>query len=453
MIENNIIQLVIAEQTEERINNLMMGLQRNPRVRVSGVARNGDSLMERVSSMRADAILMDFFLLDATAINIANRIREESPGTLVFAITDSISSQFIFEAKNAGIKEVYKRDTFVAQSVAEEIANHVEAQRREWEDNASKYGTYTKGSGPKNEKVVKEYVTQTMKQSIVLTYNTKGGVGKSTVATNLAMALKKSPYTSGSRIAIVDFDCGGANVSTLYNIPDSQALVKNLIYWLNVDESVSAEEVDDMMITGPYGLKILPAPLNMGIAQQVDFDLSNRVLNILRKHFDIIIIDGAPNISPSVDAAMQHATHILLVTNKEGQSVKQLSKIVNMFNVDPMTNKNFSHLLSKMFIVINEGQQPGKWDLKDSDISKTVNRPILRSIPYSDYVKEALHGNSGKQAIELDENSEFSIQIKKLANDICGAYPDVNSNSSGKKPKANNSNSEKKGFFKKTFGR
>lgn len=447
MMDNKLtVDIILADFDQVRLSNLMMNLQNNPRVRVVGIANNGADLVERASTMRANAVLMDFTLMDATAITVANQLRELSPGTLVFAISDVVSSEFIFSAKNAGVKEVYKRDTLVGQSVGEEIFNYVEAQKREWEENASKYGAYSKGSGPKGERVVTEYVTQTIKQAIVLTYNTKGGVGKSTIAANLALALKKSSYTSGNRIALVDFDCGGANVSTLYSIPDGESLVKNLAYWINIDENVSAEEVDDMMITGPSGLKILPSPTRFGEGQEVDFELANKILTILKKSFDIIIIDGAPNISPSVDAAIQHASHVLLIANKEGQSVKQLSKVVDWFNRDPLTNKNFSHLISKMFVVVNEAQQPSKWDLKEQDISRTVNRPILRNIPYSEQVKEALHGYSGKQAFELDENSEFSVAIKKLANDICGAYPDNTSTSGG-----NSSNKAKKGFslFKK----
>lgn len=455
MIDKKTIDIIIADFDNTRLNNLMMNIQRHPNIRVVAIAGNGKDLVERAASMKVDAVLMDFALIDATAINVANELRSEAPGTMVFAISDSVSSDFIFEAKNAGVKEVYKRETFVAQSTGEDIYRYVQEQRKEWEDNASKYGAYSKGKGPKDEKIVKEYLVQTIKQAVVLTYNTKGGVGKSTIATNLAIALKKSPYTSGNRIAIVDFDCGGANISTLYNIPDSQALTKNLIYWLNIDENITGEEVDEMMITGPYGLKILPAPLNFGVGQQVDFDLANNILAILKKYYDLIIIDGAPNISPTVDAAMQHASHILLIANKEGQSVKQLSRIVTLFNVDPITNKDYSYLLNKMYVVINEAQQPSKWDLNPQDIARTINRPILREVPYSEFVKESLHGNSGKQAIELDENSEFSIAIKRLANDICGAYPDVTVGVSkvNKKDKSKGKQKEKNGLFNKMLRR
>ena len=223
----------------------------------------------------------------------------------------------------------------------------------------------------------------------------------------------------------MDFDCNGANLSTVYNISDQDALAKNLLFWRDIYEDATVDEVDSMMIEGPHGLMVLPAPVNLALAQQVDYELANKVLNILKKHFDIIIIDGAPNLSVTTDVALQHATHVLLIVNSERQSVKQLTRIVDLLRIDPIKQKKFSHILQKMFVVLNQTQPEGEWDLNAIEISRTIGRPLLGEIPFSESVKEALHGDSGKQAIEIDENSNFSIQIKKIANDICGAYPDV----------------------------
>ncbi|NLJ59031.1 MAG: AAA family ATPase, partial [Tissierellia bacterium] len=391
----------------------MMSLQNHPRIRVVGIATNKESLIERASSMKADAILMEFSLIDTTATIVAKELKDLSIETCVFAISSFFSEQFIFETKFAGVIEVFKRENLVPRDVAEFITNYIDRQRLNLE------------TTPKNEKMVTEHTVNTIKQAIILTCNIKGGVGKTTIATNLGIALKKSPFISSQRIAIVDFDCNGANLSTVYNISDQDALAKNLLFWRDIYEDATVDEVDSMMIEGPHGLMVLPAPVNLALAQQVDYELANKVLNILKKHFDIIIIDGAPNLSVTTDVALQHATHVLLIVNSERQSVKQLTRIVDLLRIDPIKQKKFSHILQKMFVVLNQTQPEGEWDLNAIEISRTIGRPLLGEIPFSESVKEALHGDSGKQAIEIDENNNFSIQIKKIANDICGAYPDV----------------------------
>lgn len=425
------VNIIIADHDQMRLMNMVPGLQVNPQIRVVGIAQTGKDLVDRAASMRADAVLMEYSLYDITGIEVTNRLREASPGTAVFVISDNLSAEFIFKAKNAGIVEVFSRNGFVAREAAERIVSYVMEKRREWQEASDKYGTFEKGSGPKKEIIKKEYINRNIKQAVILTYNTKGGVGKSTVAANLAVAIKTSPYMSGQRIALVDFDCGGANVSTVCHISDSDAINRNLAIWENEPEDLSAEEVDDLMLPGPHGLMVLPAPLNMIQAEKVTYDLADKILKVMKRFFDIIVIDGAPNISAPIDSAILHATHVLMVGNPEGQSVKQLARIVRLLEPDPNypEKKDMSHILNKMFIVLNHAQADSKWDLKASEIANTVGRPILAEIPNSETVKQALHGNSYKQAIELDPSSEFSTAIKKLANDICGAYPEGIGNS------------------------
>lgn len=334
----------------------------------------------------------------------------------------------------------------MARDVANKIVDHVVNKREEYERLAAEHGAVARGS--KNKQIVKEYVAKTVKDSIILTYNNKGGVGKSTIAANIATAIKISPFYSGKRVVLVDFDCGGANVSTLTEIPDMDTISKNLANWSDVDPiSITPDEVDSLLIPGPHGLMIAPAPLNYILARKVGMEIAENVLKSLKKFFDVIIIDGAPNLSPLVDAAMQHATHILLIANPEGQSVKQLSRIVQYLEkVTGEYDKDLSYILNKMFVILNHAQAPSKYDLATNEVARTIGRPLMREIPNSELVKKALHSGGNKQAVELDPDSDFSISIKKLANDVCGAYPEGFKTNKEKHSKKENKN--RKGLFK-----
>ncbi|WP_459195628.1 AAA family ATPase [Wukongibacter baidiensis] len=450
---SNLINIIIADYDKARLMDMFTKIQNaNPMLRVVSICENGEDLIDRASTMKVDAVLMDFNLIDKTAINIATELKEFSPETDVFTISDSISAEFIFNAKNKGIAEVFKRDTLVASEVAVRIVNHVQEKRKEWERLANEHGAIQKGT--KNTKVVTEYITKTISQSVILTYNMKGGVGKSTVASNLAVAIKTSPFFSGRRIALVDFDCGGANVSTLCNIPDVDTVGKNLAAWDDNDyENFTPEEVDSLMIRGPHGIMVLPAPLNLVQAERVSYELSDNILKTLKKFFDIVIIDGAPNLSPIIDSAIQHATHILLIGNPEGQSIKQLSRITQM--LQDITNngeRDMTYILNKMFVVLNNAQKPTEYDLGASECSRTIGRPLLREIPNSDIVKKALH-SSNKQAIELEPDEPFSIAIKKLANDLVGAYPEGLGKTSKDAVTHKNTKGKESGLFKKIFSK
>lgn len=420
------VSIVLADYDVTRLMNLMQDIQQNPMITIVGIAQSGKDTIDRAASMAADVVLMEYQMLDKAATDVCQELKEASPGTSVFAISDSINAQLVFTAKRSGIVEIFPRDGFVAREAESRICQHIYEQKAEWDRLAKTHGTVDKGTGPMGQKVVKEYITKSIPQSIILTYNTKGGVGKSSTASNLALAVKMSPYMSGQRICLVDFDCGGANVSTLYHIPDADALNRNLISWEGANDSITAQEVDDLMIEGSHGLMILPAPLNIVAAGNISFELCDKILSILKRFFPIIIVDGAPNISASMDAALRHATHVLLIANSEGQSVKQLARTVSIFSPDPAypDKPDYSYLLNKMFVVLNHAQGYCKWDLKPNEVARTIGRPLLAELPFSETMREALHGNSEKQAIEIDPKGDYAIAIKKLANDLVMAYPE-----------------------------
>lgn len=424
--QSNTINIIVADYDNMRLMETFSKLQNsNPMIRVVAICQDGRDLIDRASTMKdIDAVLMDFNLIDMTAIEIAKELKEFSPGTEVFTISDAMSAEFIFNAKNKGIAEIFKREGLVYREIADRIVDYIITKRQEYEQLVNEHGAIEKGT--KNTKIVKEYITKTISQSVILTYNMKGGVGKSTIAANLAVAIKLSPYFSGRRVALVDFDCGGANISTICSIPDIDTVSRNLAAWENIDAGYTTpEEVDSLLIQGPHGIMVAAAPINMGLAARISYDIADNILKILKKYYDVIIIDGAPNLSPVMDAALEQATKILLIANPEGQAVKQLGRIVQ--TLDDITNnseRDMTHIINKMFVVLNYAQKPSEWDIKSNEVARTIQRPMLREIPNDDVVKKALHGNSTKQAVELEPESDFAIAIKKLANDLCGAYPE-----------------------------
>jgi len=420
------VSIVVADYDVPRLMATIQEIQQNPMISIAGIAQSGNDAINMATRVAADAVLMEYSMVDCSATEVSETLKTDSPGTSVFAISDTLNAQFVFAAKRAGIIEIFQRQGFVAREAGAKITEHVYQSRKDWDTLAQSHGTVGKGTGPMGQKIVKEYITKSIPQSIILTYNTKGGVGKSTTAVNLALAIKMSPYLSGQRVALVDFDCGGANVSTLCHIPDSDANNRNISSWEKLPDNLTAQEVDDLMIEGPHGLMVLPAPINLITAETITFELCDKILSILKRYFPIIVIDGAPNIAASMDAALTHATNVLLIANCEGQSVKQLARTTYWFSPDPEfpDKSDNSYLLNKMFVVLNHAQGYSKWDLKPSEVPKTIGRPLLSELPFSETVRQALHETTGKQAIEIDPKGSYAIAIKKLANDLVSAYPE-----------------------------
>lgn len=416
-IEGSPVLLILADHDVDWLMQTAQELSFHHQLKVVGFAQNSETLVDHVINMAADAVLMNYAIPNTTAGEMARRLQDEAPGVSVFAVSDSLTPQLRDSAKSDGVVEVYDKHTFDAREIANEITAHVDKLRVSWAD---KKRRHKESVG----RATIEPVTE-VAQTIILTYNPKGGVGKTAIATNLAAAIKMSPYLMGLRVCLVDFDCSGANVATACHIDDVDVVNRNLSVWEHLPDNLRGPDIDEILIDGPHGIKIVAAPLNPAAAERVNAELAEKILRILRKHFTIIIIDGSPTLTVPVDVAISYATHILLVANPEGQSVKQLSRTVHLLKPDPdyPEKPDMSHILDKMFLILNHTQPPSKYDLKKSEISENIGKPIYAEIPYDEVIKRSLHGTKARMAVELEPHGGFATAIKALANDICGAYP------------------------------
>lgn len=423
--EGTPVNVVIGDLDINWMMQVSQNLSINPKIRVIGFANSGEALVERAATMAADAVILNYSMPDMTAADVARKLAEASPGTAVFVMSAALSAQLVMAAKAAGIAEVFDRNSYIPAEVARKIVEYVDSLRREWAEVARTHGMVGKGTGPRGDsKKEKETVIRPITQSVIFTHSPKGGVGKSTIAVNLAVALKMSPVLSGAKIALLDFDCEFGNLATLCALPANLVYTRNIAQWTNIPESITAAEVDDLLIPTESGVMVLPTPINPAVAAKVDYETASKILRVLKRDYSIIVIDGGPKIPPVVDAALQHSTHILLISTPEGQAAENLNRVVSFLSPDPNypEKPRFDNILNKMFLVVNR-IKGGKGELTPTQVAEIVGRPVLAQIPEDDVVPTALHNGNGKQAVEYAPDSPFSIAIKRLANDITGAYP------------------------------
>jgi flagellar biosynthesis protein FlhG len=150
--------------------------------------------------------------------------------------------------------------------------------------------------------------TSSPKRAMMLAVTSgKGGVGKTSLAINVAVALSRLGY----RVAIVDGDLALGNVDVMLGLtPDAH--VGHLLS--------GAKGLEHVLIDGPRGLRVLPAassvqPLTALTALQRE--RLHAAIEEASLSFDFIIIDTAPGISGNVLEMLQLAHHVVLVTSLE----------------------------------------------------------------------------------------------------------------------------------------
>jgi flagellar biosynthesis protein FlhG len=159
---------------------------------------------------------------------------------------------------------------------------------------------------------LRDYMRQTRQRARVLAVTSgKGGVGKTSVSVNLAIALA----AQGQRVVVLDADLGLANVEVLLGL--------NSMY--NLQQVVQGEKrLEDVVVQGPGGIHIIPGC--SGIARVADLtpDARDRILrgiDGLQQRMDVIIIDTMAGIGQNAMAFAAAADEVLVVTTPEPSAI------------------------------------------------------------------------------------------------------------------------------------
>jgi flagellar biosynthesis protein FlhG len=148
----------------------------------------------------------------------------------------------------------------------------------------------------------------------------KGGVGKTNITINLALALSKK----GLKVAILDADFGLANIDVLFGIIPKYTLL-DLIH----DE----KNIFEILTDGPDNIKFLSG--GSGVEELIRIDRKKlrkfvSSISLLDKLFDVILIDTGAGLSQNVMSFIMAADEVLLVTTPEPTAITDAYALVKM---------------------------------------------------------------------------------------------------------------------------
>ncbi|MBI2354713.1 MAG: MinD/ParA family protein [Deltaproteobacteria bacterium] len=148
----------------------------------------------------------------------------------------------------------------------------------------------------------------------------KGGVGKSNVVSNLAIAMS----SQGKKVLIIDADLGLGNLDVLLGLSPAY----NLNHVLNGEKSLS-----EIIIDGPAGIKIIPA--GSGIQEFTSLGQHEKLklldeLDMLEEQFDIMIVDTEAGISENVTYFTVAAQEIIVVVTPEPTSITDVYALIKL---------------------------------------------------------------------------------------------------------------------------
>ncbi|MGI5901886.1 MAG: MinD/ParA family protein [Desulfitobacteriia bacterium] len=244
------------------------------------------------------------------------------------------------------------------------------------------------------------------KSRVIAIGSGKGGVGKTTLAINLSLALN----SLNKRVVILDADIGMANVELLLNINTS----------LNLTNVLKGEcSLRDILTPGPKGIKLLPGSSGISSFTNLNAVQFNRIIagfNSIEEDCDIFIIDTGAGISEIVLKFLEAADDLILVTNTEPHAMMDtyaLAKVLASRNPD-----------LKPFLVINRCENQ-KEALKCSQIFNKAASNFLKVQPellgwILDDKRVSKSLKSQKPLFITDPRSDYALQVLNIANKLLG---------------------------------
>lgn len=243
-----------------------------------------------------------------------------------------------------------------------------------------------------------------MKQSmvkVIAVTGGKGGVGKTNVSLNMAVAMAQQ----GQRVLVLDADLGLANVDVMLGL----RVRKNLSHVL-----AGECELDDILVEGPAGIKIVPA--TSGTRNMVELSPAEhagliRAFSNMQEEFDVLIIDTAAGISDMVLSFSRAAQDVVLVVCDEPTSITDAYALVKVLSRehDVFRFKVIANMVSTM----REGQVLFNKLTKVTDRFLDVALELAAIVPYDENLRKGVRRQ--KLVVESAPKSPSALAFKALA--------------------------------------
>jgi flagellar biosynthesis protein FlhG len=253
--------------------------------------------------------------------------------------------------------------------------------------------------------MVQNNIAQTYAPRIITVTSGKGGVGKSNIVVNLSIALQKM----GKRVLIFDADIGMGNDDVLMGV-----LPKYNVF----DIIFNNKEIHEVVMTGPYGVKLLPGGTGMNRIEELTNKQRENFLSKLSniKDLDYIIMDTGAGINRSVLGFVACCEDLIVITTPEPTSLTDaysLLKAVNHFKIK-----------TKAKVIVNKVMDKKEGEIAFKKFSNAVLTFLKMDLEYLGYVYE---DKKLVQAVRMQQpflitfpTCEASQNIEKIAENIAG---------------------------------
>jgi pilus assembly protein CpaE len=238
---------------------------------------------------------------------------------------------------------------------------------------------------------------------VITVFSPKGGVGKTTIAVNLAVGLSQN---GAHRVCLVDLDLAFGDVAITLQLFPARTIADAVHLQSGLDYPV----LEPLLTDYHQVLSALVAPVQPDAKDTIPASLVGRILGLLKSNFDFVVVDTSPAFDEYVLQAFDETDEMLLVTTLDVPTLKNVKVAVETLDL-----LNFPR--PRRHLVLNRADD--KVGLTPDKVENTLGMKIAVSIPTSTQVAHAT--NSGEPIILAQPKHPVSQAVTRFARQLAGA--------------------------------
>ncbi len=402
------IKVLIVDDIPETRDHLsrLLGLERE--IDVTGTAGSGEEAIQQSMDLRPDVIVMDINMPGLDGIATAEIISQRLPSSPIIMMSVHGEAEQLKRAMLAGAREFLVKP-FSGDEFATSIKRVYERELvRRQQQQAVTSPTAAAAHATENAE----------DHQVIAVFSPKGGVGRTTLATNLALALRRE---TNQRVALVDACLQFGDVGVLLNLNPKNRSVADAVEGGEPDRDI----IESVMVDHSTGIRVLLAPPAPEGADLVTAAYLRKIVDMLRETHDWVVVDLPSGLNDHTLGVLDAADQILVVAALEITTIKNVRLFLEVAD-------QLDYERSKIRLVINRSD--ASQGIRIGDVEASIRRSIDGTI-VSDGRLAVLAVNRGVPFVVSHPESPLARDVIKLARTLAGEGAVVSTQSTDKTAK------------------
>jgi pilus assembly protein CpaE len=394
------IRVLVVDDIPETRDHLTKLLGFESDIDVVGSAASGREALEMAGRLSPDVILMDINMPDMDGIAATEQLSSAVPGAAVVMMSVQGEADYLRRSMLAGAREFlvkpFSSDELTA-SIRQVSARERDKQSRMAVSAVAAAGLSMQTAGNRTGEPGEP-------GQIVAVFSPKGGVGRTTLAVNLAVAAASE---LGKKVVIMDGSFQFGDVGVLLNLNPKSKSIADLIPELDAGE---LESIDTFLINHTSGVRVLLAPPSPETAEMITASGVKKVLERLRADHDLVVVDCTSYFNDTTLAILDAADVILTMLSLEITSVKNMRLFLEVA-------EQLGYESGKVRLVLNRADSA--LGIRVADVEHSIGRKVDETV-VSDGRSVVYALNRGVPFFLSNREAQVSQDILRLARSVVG---------------------------------